>query len=68
MSVSRFWRFNKERYQLTGVRCTNCGAQFFTPHIVCSRCQSDIPDVAESVAPDKPVPVMAQPIGATVFH
>jgi uncharacterized OB-fold protein len=38
MSVIRFWRFNRERYTLAGVRCPDCGIAMISPHPVCPTC------------------------------
>ena len=51
MSVPRFWRFNRERYTLTGAQCTNCGKQFPGPRLVCPQCRSEIEQVARDVFP-----------------
>ena len=41
MSAPRFWRFNRERYTLTGAQCTNCGQRTVAPRLVCPRCHSE---------------------------
>lgn len=51
MSVPRFWRFNRERYTLTGVQCTNCGERFLAPRLVCPQCHSEIEQVVRDVFP-----------------
>lgn len=51
MSVPRFWRFNRERYMLTGAQCTSCGKQFLGPRLVCPQCHSEIEQVAQDVFP-----------------
>jgi len=51
MSVPRFWRFNRERYTLTGVQCANCGERFLAPRLVCPQCHSEIEQVARDVFP-----------------
>jgi len=51
MSVSRFWRFNRERYTLTGAQCTNCGEQFLAARLVCPHCHSEIEQIARHVFP-----------------
>ncbi|RLC98518.1 MAG: hypothetical protein DRI77_04870 [Chloroflexi bacterium] len=53
-SSPRFWRFNRERYALTGVQCANCGKQFLTPRLVCPQCHSEIERVAQDVFPTLP--------------
>lgn len=50
-SVPRFWRFNRERYTLTGVQCANCGARFPSPRLVCPQCHCEIEQVARDVFP-----------------
>jgi GT2 family glycosyltransferase len=51
MSVPRFWRFNQQRYMLTGTQCTNCGERFIAPRLVCPRCHDEIERVAQHVFP-----------------
>lgn len=51
MSSPRFWRFNRKRYMLTGVQCTNCGERLFTPRLVCPQCHSKIKQVEQDVFP-----------------
>ncbi len=51
MSVPRFWRFNRERYTLTGAKCTNCGEQFLAARLVCPQCHSEIEQIARHVFP-----------------
>jgi len=51
MSVVRFWRFNRERYALTGVQCANCGERLIAPRLVCPRCYNEIEQVAQDVFP-----------------
>jgi len=72
MSVPRFWRFNRERYTLTGAQCTNCGEQFLAARLVCPHCHSEIEQVAQHVFPtlavSEPSRNDAQPlVGATVL-
>ncbi len=55
MSVPRFWRFNSERYRLTGVQCTDCGEQFLAPRLVCPQCHAEIEQVARDVFPSLPL-------------
>jgi glycosyltransferase involved in cell wall biosynthesis len=38
MSVPRFWRFNRERYALRGVRCPHCNMVMISPRSVCPTC------------------------------
>lgn len=51
MPVPRFWRFNRERYMLSGAQCANCGKQFLGPRLVCPQCRSEIEQVARDVFP-----------------
>ena len=51
MSAPRFWRFNRKRYMLTGLQCTNCGERFLTPRLLCPYCHSEIEQVAQNVFP-----------------
>ena len=51
MSVPRFWRFNRERYTLTGAQCTNCGERFLALRLICPQCHSEIEQVARDVFP-----------------
>ncbi len=51
VSASRFWRFNRARYRLTGAQCANCGEQFLTPRLVCPRCRSEVELVAQNIFP-----------------
>jgi GT2 family glycosyltransferase len=51
MSVPRFWRFNRERYALTGTQCPHCGEQFLGPRLVCPQCRSEIEQVSRHVFP-----------------
>ena len=51
MPVPRFWRFNRKRYTLTGVKCASCGAQSLVPRLVCPQCHSEIEQVAQQVFP-----------------
>jgi uncharacterized protein len=38
MSIARFWRETPRRYNLGGVRCTNCRTVYFPPRSVCPTC------------------------------
>jgi uncharacterized OB-fold protein len=39
MSTSaKYWRGIPQRYRLEAEKCTDCGAQFFPPRVVCSGC------------------------------
>ena len=38
MTVARFWREQKNRYNLLGTKCGNCGKIFFPPKEICSDC------------------------------
>lgn len=72
MSVTRFWRFNRERYTLTGAQCTNCGERFLGPRLVCPQCHSEIEQVAQDVFPTLAVrepsrATEAPPVGVTVL-
>lgn len=51
MSVVRFWRFNKERYKLSGSRCPDCGALAISPRPVCPTCAWDARGHGASLAP-----------------
>lgn len=51
MSVPRFWRFNRQRYRLSGVQCADCGQQFLAPRLVCPQCHAEIEQVAQGVFP-----------------
>jgi len=39
MSIPRFWRKTKERYNLIGTRCKNCRSTFFPPRKICPVCR-----------------------------
>ena len=45
MEVSRHWRLQGQRYNLTGSVCTDCGKQFFTPRPVCDECHAPVVDL-----------------------
>lgn len=51
MSAPGFWRFNRQRYRLSGVQCANCGEQFLAPRLVCPQCHAEIEQVAQDVFP-----------------
>jgi uncharacterized OB-fold protein len=38
MSIARFWRETPQRYNLGGVKCTNCRTVYFPPRSVCPTC------------------------------
>jgi len=38
VEVPRHWRMRKQRYQLQGEVCSNCGAKVFPPRPVCPHC------------------------------
>ncbi|WP_455391470.1 Zn-ribbon domain-containing OB-fold protein [[Eubacterium] cellulosolvens] len=38
MTVARFWREQKNRYNLMGSKCGNCGRIFFPPKEICRDC------------------------------
>jgi hypothetical protein len=39
MTVPRFWRTLKNRYQLLGTRCKNCSSVYFPPRKICPKCR-----------------------------
>ncbi|HOT94166.1 MAG TPA: Zn-ribbon domain-containing OB-fold protein [Methanoregulaceae archaeon] len=39
MSVPRFWRKIRQRYNLEGTRCTSCGRTFYPPRSFCPDCR-----------------------------
>lgn len=39
MSIPRFWRNIKSRYNLIGTRCLNCGNTYFPPRNFCPKCR-----------------------------
>lgn len=39
MSIPRFWRNIKSRYNLIGTKCLNCGSTYFPPRNFCPRCR-----------------------------
>jgi uncharacterized OB-fold protein len=38
MTVARFWREQKNRYNLIGTKCGSCGRAFFPPRDICIDC------------------------------
>jgi hypothetical protein len=38
MEVARYWRTTKQRYQLLGEKCPQCGRRIFPPRDVCPIC------------------------------
>ncbi len=38
MEVARYWRTTKQRYQLVGEKCPQCGRRIFPPRDVCPVC------------------------------
>lgn len=51
MTAPRFWRFNRERYRLSGVQCTHCGEQYLAPRLICPQCHGEIEQVAQDIFP-----------------
>jgi hypothetical protein len=41
MEVARFWRNNKQRYQLVGEECPHCKEKIFPPRDVCPSCDKE---------------------------
>ncbi|WP_423792189.1 Zn-ribbon domain-containing OB-fold protein [Methanocaldococcus indicus] len=39
MEVVRSWRHIKERYNLIGVKCLNCGTIYFPSRVICPKCR-----------------------------
>ncbi len=39
MSIPRFWRNIKSRYNLIGKRCKRCGEIYFPPRQLCKKCR-----------------------------
>ncbi|MFQ5974774.1 MAG: Zn-ribbon domain-containing OB-fold protein [Candidatus Hydrothermarchaeales archaeon] len=39
MSIPRFWRNTKSRYNLIGTKCTNCQEIYFPPKRICPKCR-----------------------------
>jgi hypothetical protein len=37
-TAPRFWRENPSRYNLVGIKCNNCGRQYFPPRAICPVC------------------------------
>lgn len=48
----RFWRFNRQRYILTGEQCTNCSELFLAPRTICPQCHSKVEKVARDILPN----------------
>ena len=67
MSAPRFWRFNRERYTLTGAQCANCGERFLTPRLVCPKCGREIEQVAQDVFPTLAVMKEEHPVSVTIL-
>ncbi|HEY74301.1 MAG TPA: glycosyltransferase [Thermoflexia bacterium] len=63
----RFWRFNRERYTLTGAQCANCGERFLTPRLICPQCHSEIEQVARDVFPTLAGMKEENPVSVTVL-
>lgn len=41
MSVPRFWRKQKARYNLLGTKCETCGSFYFPPRSICPNCRRE---------------------------
>lgn len=41
MQVPRYWREQKERYNLTGTKCNNCGYLTFPRRTLCPKCRHE---------------------------
>ncbi|MBX7214925.1 MAG: Zn-ribbon domain-containing OB-fold protein [Thermoflexales bacterium] len=41
MEVARYWRANRQRYQLVGEVCPNCQGKIFPPRDVCPVCEKE---------------------------
>ncbi len=41
MEIPRHWRIRKQRYQLAGSVCNECGYRSFPPRTVCPQCRQD---------------------------
>jgi hypothetical protein len=39
MSIPRFWRSIKSRYNLIAIKCLNCGRVYFPPRAICPECR-----------------------------
>lgn len=39
-SIPLHWRRTKERYNLIGNKCKNCGSVYFPPRTLCKKCRS----------------------------
>jgi uncharacterized OB-fold protein len=42
MEVARYWRTTKQRYQLLGEKCPQCGRRIFPPRDVCPICGHEV--------------------------
>jgi len=51
MTGTGFWRFRRERYRLSGVRCPHCGQPILAPRLFCTHCHHEIESVAQGVFP-----------------
>ena len=60
MSVPRFWRFNRERYMMTGCQCSHCGERFFSLRLVCPACHTEIERVVRDVFPMLNTPLVSK--------
>ena len=38
-SVALYWRLQKQKYTLTGTRCSTCGSVYFPPKSFCPKCR-----------------------------
>jgi len=41
MTVPRFWRKQKSRYNLLGTKCETCGRYYYPPRYFCPTCRRD---------------------------
>ena len=41
MGVPRYWRKQKNRYNLIGTMCKTCGSYYFPPRELCPKCRRD---------------------------
>ena len=39
MSIPRFWRSIKSRYNLIATKCLSCGGTYFPPRAICPKCR-----------------------------
>ncbi len=49
MTVARFWREQKNRYNLLGTKCGNCNKIYFPPKQICKDCHRKSIDKMDSV-------------------